>query len=455
MEFLRYHQLNIMLILIGVCAVITILTYLTRSIGGRKKWTLICMDIGAMLLLVADRCAYLYRGDVSSVGFYMVRISNFLVFLLFLLILFPFNEYLVELFLSDGKIEKIPKRLGATRILILIGAVLLVVSQFTDFYYSFDAINRYQREPGFIVCYIIPLLIFFLQLSVIIQFRSYLNKKIVFSLLLFTILPLVSSIIQLFAYGISLTDMTMVGMVVVLYVIALSDMNERVEKAGRLEVELLKKQHGQIQDIFDQTIQAVAKAIDMKDHYSKGHSFRVAGYTAMLTRELGYDEDTVERYYNCAVLHDIGKIPVSEELLNKPGRLSAEEFEKIKSHTSEGFEILKDIYTLPELAQAAESHHERPDGKGYPNGLSQNDIPRVAQIIAVADTFDAMCSDRPYRSRMNFERAVEIIKDVRGTQLTDDVVDAFLRLVAKGEFRDPDDDGGGSLEDIHDIKNLI
>ena len=106
---------------------------------------------------------------------------------------------------------------------------------------------------------------------------------------------------------------------------------------------------------------------------------------------------------------------------------------------------------MPELAIGAKSHHERPDGKGYPNGLKGDEIPRVAQIIAVADTFDAMYSDRPYRKRMNFDKAVSIIKEVSGTQLTSDVVDAFLRLVERGEFRDENDDGGGSTEDINNI----
>ncbi|HAE53285.1 MAG TPA: histidine kinase, partial [Ruminococcus sp.] len=149
---------------------------------------------------------------------------------------------------------------------------------------------------------------------------------------------------------------------------------------------------------------------------------------------------------------DIGKIGIPDEVLNKPGKLSDEEFQIIKSHTVRGYEALKNISLMPELATGAVAHHERPDGKGYPKGLKGDEIPRVAQIIAVADTFDAMYSNRPYRQRMNFEKAVSIIKDVSGTQLTSDVVDAFLRLVEKGKFRAPDDNGGGSTEDISNIR---
>ena len=198
-------------------------------------------------------------------------------------------------------------------------------------------------------------------------------------------------------------------------------------------------------------IEAFAKTIDMKDKYTRGHSSRVAEYTSMLAREMGRDEDTIDKYYNIALLHDIGKIGVPPEVLNKPGKLTDKEFSIIKSHSALGYEVLKDISIMPELAIGAGEHHERPDGKGYPKGLKEDEISDVARIIAVADTFDAMYSDRPYRKRMNFEKAVSIIREVAGTQLSSDVVDAFLRLVEEGYFRHPDDVGGGTTEDIDNI----
>ena len=218
------------------------------------------------------------------------------------------------------------------------------------------------------------------------------------------------------------------------------------------ETAALMEQKKRDKRLLTEVIEAFAKIIDLKDSYTQGHSQRVAKYTAMLAVELGYDEDTVDTYYNIALMHDIGKIGIPDEVLNKPGKLTDDEYDTIKSHTSRGYEALKNISLMPELSTGAYSHHERPDGKGYPNGLHQGEIPRVAQIIAVADTFDAMYSNRPYRKRMNFEKAVGIIKDASGTQLTSDVVDAFLRLVEKGEFRAPDDNGSGSTEDISNIR---
>ena len=217
---------------------------------------------------------------------------------------------------------------------------------------------------------------------------------------------------------------------------------------------LVKKQE-ENKTLIREIVEAFAKTIDMKDKYTNGHSKRVADYTALLARELGYDDETVEKYYNIALLHDIGKIGIPGEVLNKQGRLSDEEYHTIQSHTTLGYNVLKDISIMPELSVGAESHHERPDGKGYPQGLKADEIPRVAQIIGVADAFDAMYSKRPYRDRMNFEKVVSIISNARGTQLADDVVDAFLRIVESGGFRAPDDKGGGSTEDIVNVHKRL
>ncbi len=219
----------------------------------------------------------------------------------------------------------------------------------------------------------------------------------------------------------------------------------------RSQIRDLRKKHEESRIYIRELSEAIAKVVDMKDRYTNGHSLRVAKYTAMLAEELGYDRETVENYYSIALLHDVGKIGVPKEVLGKPGKLTPEEYEIIKSHAAKGYDVLKDISIMPELAVGAQAHHERPDGRGYPNHLQGDQIPRVAQIISVADCFDAMYSDRPYRNRMNFDRAVSIIREVSGTQLAPDVVDAFLRLVKKGKFKAPDDDGGGSMENIENI----
>ncbi|MBE6827485.1 MAG: HD domain-containing protein [Ruminococcaceae bacterium] len=198
---------------------------------------------------------------------------------------------------------------------------------------------------------------------------------------------------------------------------------------------LIKKQE-ENRKLINEMTSAFAKCIDMKDAYTNGHSFRVAKYTALLARKLGKSKEEVERIYNIALLHDIGKISIPDSILNKPGKLDDEEYGIMKSHSERGNNILKDITIAPDLALGAGYHHERMDGRGYPSGLSGEDIPEVAQIIAVADTFDAMYSTRPYRKKMKLDDVAREINRCSGTQLSEKVVKVFMELYEEGAFDD-------------------
>jgi energy-coupling factor transport system substrate-specific component len=196
---------------------------------------------------------------------------------------------------------------------------------------------------------------------------------------------------------------------------------------------ILKKKEAD--EIFiDQMIQAFAKCIDVKDTYTNGHSFRVAKYSAMLANKMGYDEEKVKETYNIALLHDIGKISIPDKILGKPGKLDDEEYAMLKQHSQKGYEILKDIKIMPQLAIGAGYHHERLDGKGYPRGVTTDEIPETAQIIAVADTFDAMYSTRPYRKQMPIEDVVAELRRVSGTQLNGEIVEHLIAMVESGEI---------------------
>lgn len=183
---------------------------------------------------------------------------------------------------------------------------------------------------------------------------------------------------------------------------------------------------------INQIIHAFAKSIDIKDKYTNGHSMRVAKYAKMMARKAGFTEKAAEAVYNIGLLHDIGKITVPDEILNKAGRLDDNEFNVIKKHTSNGSEILKEIELAPDLALGAQYHHERIDGRGYPSGKGGDEIPEIAQIIAVADTFDAMYSTRPYRKRMPIEDVTAELKRSAGTQLSEQYVEVLLQLIQEG-----------------------
>ena len=198
----------------------------------------------------------------------------------------------------------------------------------------------------------------------------------------------------------------------------------------------LLQKHKENRIFVDQIIRAFAKCIDLKDTYTNGHSFRVARYSSMIAEKMGYGKQEVEDIYNIGLLHDIGKIAVPDKILGKPSQLSPEEFEIISHHAENGYEILKEIEIRPDLAIGAGYHHEHFDGTGYPFGKKGDEIPEVAQIIAVADTFDAMNSTRPYRNQMTSEKIISELKRISGTQLNPKIVDVLLGLINDGKLDD-------------------
>ncbi len=200
-------------------------------------------------------------------------------------------------------------------------------------------------------------------------------------------------------------------------------------------IRLMKKQE-EDRIFVNQIIRAFAKCIDFKDKYTNGHSFRVAKYTALIAERMGYTGQQVTDIYNIGLLHDIGKIAVPDSILGKPGRLTDEEFRIISKHSGHGYDILKEIEIRPDLAVGAGYHHEHIDGTGYPFGKKGDEIPMVAQIIAVADTFDAMNSTRPYRKQMKMEDIISEMRRISGTQLNAHIVDVFLEIVAEGHIDD-------------------
>ena len=415
-EFLRNHQLNIMMGLSSICAIIVVFAVITTTLPKKRKLILIYFEAAAGLLLFFDRFAYIYRGDVSVTGYWMVRISNFMVFFLTVCAAHAFNLYMVDVCKNDMRLPSVPKRMYLAELMVVIGWTLIVVSQFTGFYYTFDEMNRYQRGQGFLVCYVMPMLIMIVQLSVTIQYYRKMSRYTRISLLLFTLVGMTASVIQIFTYGVSLTNMSIVGMAIVLYIFAIIDMNQIVARATQLEMDSLRQERKGMQKLFEQTISVIAGAIDAKDKYTRGHSVRVAKYSREIARLSGKDEKTCDEVYYTALLHDVGKIGIPDTIITKDSGLTDEEYELIRSHPALGGELLSAISEYPYLSIGARFHHERYDGKGYPEGLRGNQIPEIARIVAVADAYDAMTSKRSYRDPLPQKTVREEIVKGSGTQ---------------------------------------
>ena len=183
------------------------------------------------------------------------------------------------------------------------------------------------------------------------------------------------------------------------------------------------------ENLFMHVVESLADAIDAKDNYTNGHSGRVAVYSREIAGRYGYDEKHQERIFMMGLLHDVGKIGVPDEVINKPGKLTDEEFACIKKHPAIGGKILSNIKEMPELAAGAKWHHERYDGKGYPEGLAGEDIPEEARIIAVADAYDAMTSNRSYRGVIPQEKVRSEIEKGKGSQFDPKFADIMLEMI--------------------------
>lgn len=237
------------------------------------------------------------------------------------------------------------------------------------------------------------------------------------------------------------------------HAIARGDFSQRVKLKSRTEIgelaatfntmseELeqfvldLKRAARENRELFMASIQMLAGAVDEKDPYTRGHSDRVTRYSVLIAREMGMKEDFIETVRISAQLHDVGKIGIEDRILKKPGALTPEEFEVMKTHTTKGANILRPVTQLKEMIPGIELHHESLDGRGYPHGLKGDQIPLLPRIIAVADTFDALTTNRPYQQAHEVNEALRIIHSLCGKRLDPVPVFALNAVYQRGEIR--------------------
>jgi HD-GYP domain-containing protein (c-di-GMP phosphodiesterase class II) len=197
----------------------------------------------------------------------------------------------------------------------------------------------------------------------------------------------------------------------------------------------LKRAAEENKALFMGSIQMLAGAVDEKDPYTRGHSDRVTKYSLLVAKEMGADDEFLEILRISAQLHDVGKIGIEDRILKKPGALTPEEFEIMKTHTTKGANILRPVPQLSAMLPGIELHHEALNGRGYPHGLKGEEIPLLARIIAVADTFDALTTNRPYQKAYDPIEALKIIQNLSGQRLDPKAVAALMEVYKRGEIR--------------------
>lgn len=195
----------------------------------------------------------------------------------------------------------------------------------------------------------------------------------------------------------------------------------------------LETTYSELKNAYRGTVESLRLAVDAKDSYTRGHSDRVSYYSVLIGKKLGLQEEELNILKDGGLFHDIGKIGIPDAILQKPGKLTDEEYDDIKNHPSIGSKIIAPAKIFENILPIVKHHHERYDGRGYPGCLKGNDIPLYARIAAVADTFDAMTSDRSYRPRFTLFKALEELENVKGTQLDPMIVDAFILAIKENK----------------------
>jgi len=235
--------------------------------------------------------------------------------------------------------------------------------------------------------------------------------------------------------------------------ISSGDFSQRIEVSSRTElgdlgnsfnlmtdqieafIKDLQRSSQENRELFIGTVKALAAAIDGKDPYTRGHSERVSRFSVAIAQRLNLADDEVEKIRISALLHDVGKIGIDDNILKKPAALTDEEYEIMKKHPQKGYKIMSQIPAMKEFLPGMYMHHEMVDGRGYPQGLKSDEIPLMGKIVAVADTFDAMTTDRPYQKAMQFEDALLRIESFIGTRYDPEVVGAFAAACREGQIK--------------------
>ena len=245
LDFLIRHQTDVMLLLGGICAMTAFFVFLTDSLGKDRKVALMILEIGGMILAIFEMFSYMYRGDMSELGYWMVRVGNFMTFAMMPILMGGLTYYIQDILKNDVGLKKTPRRLKCIYVLVGISEILIVGNIFGKYYYVIDEQNLYHRSWAFVVCYVTPLAVLIILLTVICRYYKKINKDIRISLLLFTIAPFVGSFIQFFIYGLSITDIFIVATCIMLYVFVLIDLNhakelkERIEQENREQMEII------------------------------------------------------------------------------------------------------------------------------------------------------------------------------------------------------------------------
>ena len=412
--FESYGLETIIAFFILFAGIITILFSIALGIVYDRKFDMEylgwCMTMGATWMLGESKLRQLIVPNPSALGT--------LCFVMIMLVPIPVLFY-ADL-IQQGRYKKPYFYLGCAAFGNFLICLVLHLTGTADFI---------ETLPGAHVILAVTFFLVFLTFCLDMRKKEYRKNKLVLIGLIIAMLAI--AIESISTYFVVLISGLFIGvsMLILLFInIIRTIKNVHTIEIHRQKEELLKRKR-QMEKISLQMMQTLSTTIEAKDEYTRGHSHRVAEYSALIAQEMGWNRSEIVNLRHAAHLHDIGKVGIPDIILNKPSRLTNEEYAVIKEHTVIGAEILKNVSIINHVTEVARSHHERYDGHGYPDGLKGEEIPIHARIVAVADSYDAMNSRRIYRNSLPKETIYEEIRKNRGTQFDPEIADIFLRLM--------------------------
>lgn len=414
-----------------LCLLLLIYSLLQKRKSASNYWYL-GLIITTMTLLFTDVLNWIFDGKPGKTANIIMWTSCVLFFMATGALMVVLMGYIYSIVKKNEGCNPahwfmiVPGLVGLFQIIISVSTI------FTGHIFTINSSNSYVRESFFFLTQT-PFIIYPISLYFIHKYRNFTTKKERVNLILFITVPIMGEILQLFTFGFATLAPTISLSLVLVFAFIQAEepllKTETENELIRLKNEKLESEQNYQEMLVEQVIATLGNSVEAKDVYTRGHSQRVANYSKEIAYRMGYSEEKQLEVYYTGLLHDIGKIRIPDGIINKKSRLTDEEFEMIKLHPVAGYHILKEVTAMPTLYQGARWHHERYDGNGYPNGLTGEEIPEIARIISVADTYDAMTSNRSYNNTMPQEKARSEIEKGMGTQFDPEIAKHMLDMI--------------------------
>lgn len=425
-SYIFNHNFSVTVIgsFIFFASIVTILFSIALGIVYKTKFNMEylgwCMLMGSVWMIGESKMRQLLVPNASGLATSC--------FIMLMLCPLPISLYVNNL--QKGKYKKIFQSICFIALLNFIICTILHLTGVADYIETMPAAHAIL-----IITFLAVILTFWIRYW---NHRSRSDCLLFFGLLI-TMLSVIFEAISVY-YKVSVSGVFVgIAILILLFINVIYTIHIIRDIIKRQQQEELDKRKKNIEEMSLQLMQMLSTTIEAKDEYTKGHSHRVAEYSVLIARELGWNEKELSNLKNAAHLHDIGKIAIPDTILNKPSKLSEEEFSIIKEHTIIGANILKNISLIDHVQEIVRNHHERYDGNGYPDGLKGKEIPLHARIVTVADSYDAMSSQRIYRNQLPPEKIIQELENNKGTQFDPEITDIFLKLLREDRIHVKED----------------